>query len=67
MRDARGHPQDLLQYLGMAVELLEGTLTVAYAMTLRAKKPESLAVMVMMTGSTGLAVGRHEPTMERML
>ena len=67
MRDARGHPQDLLQYLGMAVELLEETPTVAYAMTLRAKKPESLAVMVMMTGSTGLAVEHHEPTMERML
>ena len=37
MRNARGHPQDPLRYLGTAVELLEATPMAVYARTMRAR------------------------------
>ena len=66
MRDAHGHLRDLPQYLGTAVELLEAIPMVAYAATLRVKKPEPLAVMVMMTGSMGIVVEHQEQPIQIM-
>ena len=51
MRNARGHPQDPLRYLGTAVELLEATHMGAYA-----KRGLLTTATGMTTGPMGLVV-----------